>query len=419
MFIMGNNIATEMKANAIAQKVLDFLNETNALDLGASPWGTYDDDEFVSPFDFEKFFGNDRCDEDRPKLPMDFVEEISMALDTGSYPTEDQMEFPGRSGNAGATVSWDTCAWYQPLHFFGSDWGIFIREECLLRVAISIAEHSDAQTFHAERSDAVAKRMVGKPFPAYWTHTDAEIFLRAAVVCLFLHEHYHHRVECLGIRLHVVTQKPLYVPYSKGVYNAVVGTDDLLEEALANACIFLRLSEQTYRKMLPESVREGLKRKLIASYSSDPPGYRMASIYLDQLKFNAGENLLQGFVRETSMKPVQPNWYWENAPRLTQSFLNIKSNIYTVVPIGQRPILSPQAMPLSCSKEQLIRVCKKQGFNVLPKRGVGSHTVMSKAGTAGIVTIPDKKNLSIAVIKNTLATIGGYKVHDLPNLLKS
>ena len=411
-------MATEMKANTPAQKVLDYLNETDALELGASPWGTYEDDETVSSFDFDRFFGGRRDKEERLELPPEFEDEISSALNEEFGPIGEEGSFPDRTGNPGDGVSWDTCAWYQPLHFFGSDWGIFIREECLLRVAISIARHTDLHTFKSERAAAVANQLLGKPFPSSWGYTDAEIFLRAALACLYLHEHYHHRVECLGIRLQVVTQKSLYAPYFKSVYKAAMGTDDLLEEALANACMYLRMSELTYKKLLPDSVREGLKRKLRASFPYDPPGYRMASNYLDQARFNVGENFLQGYLRETSQTPVQPSWHWENAPRLTQSFLNIKSNIYTVVPVGKRPILSTHAMPHSCSTDQLVRVCKKQGFEVLPKRGNGSHTVMRKVGAPGIVTIPKDKNLSTGVIKNTLATIGGYRVHDLPKLLK-
>jgi len=410
-------MATDSKAKTLEQKVLDYLHETDALDLGASPWGTYEDDEKVSPFDFDRFFGNRRGEEERIELPLEFERDISRALEESSL-IGDEGSFPNRTGRTSETVTWDTCAWYQPLHFFGSDWGIFMREECLLRLAISIAQHTNRQVFQSEKATAVADKLLGKPFPSSWLYTDAEIFLRAAVACLYLHEHYHHRVECLGIRLQVVTQKSLYAPYFKSIYNAAMGTDDLLEEALANACMYLRLSELTYRKMLPDSVREGLKQKLKASFPNDPPGYRMAINFLDQTKFNIGENSLHGFLRETTQKPTQPNSHWENAPRLTQSFLNIKSNIYTVIPKGKNPILSPNVMPLSCSTDQLIRVCRKEGFEILPKRGNGSHTLMTKVGAPGVVTIPKDKNLSIGVIKNTLSTIGGYRVKDLPKLLK-
>jgi hypothetical protein len=403
--------------DALVKKVLDYLGKTEALELGASPWGTYEDDETVWPFDFDKFT-NERREEVEPlKLPDEFVYDINRALKDEPPHFGDQKEFSGKAGKREESVSWDTCAWYQPLHFFGSDWGIFMREECLLKLAISIAKYTDAKAFNAEKSAAITNRVNGNTSPKLWGYSDAEIFLRAAVVCVYLHEHYHHRVECLGIRLQVVTQSSLYVPYSKGIYRLAIGTDDLLEEALANASMFLRLSEHAYKKMLPESTRVGLKKKLKASFPYDPPGYRLAPKYLDQSSFNSGENLLQGFMRETLKNPIQPSWHWESAPRLTQSFLNIRSNIYTVVPKGQRPILSPHAMPLSCSKDQLIRVCISQGFRVLANRGAGSHTVMAKNGVRGIVTIPHRKDLSIGVIKNTLATIGGYKVHDLPVLL--
>jgi hypothetical protein len=399
------------------QKILTYLEDAKALDLGSSPWVTYDEDETVSSFDFEKFLGHGPDSKYRLDIPHEFHKEIEEALGREL----DQIVEPSRSlvGGPGSAspAQWDTCAWYQPLHFFGSDWGIFIREECAFRLAIEIAKHTNALGFKSERGNAIARQSAGKQVPSYWNLSNAEIFLRAAIIVLFLHEHYHHRIECLGIRLHVITQSPLYGAYSKTVYKPALGTDDLLEEALANASMYLRLAEGTYQKLMPASVREGLRRKLRTSFPYDPPGYRKAILYLDQGKFNAGENILQGYVRETSTKPVQPDWHWENAPRMTQSFLNIKSNIYTVVPRGQRAVLSPNVMPLSCSKDQLVRLCKRMGYEVLHNRGAGSHTVMSKAGSAGIVTIPDRKDVSIGVIKNTLVTIGGYKLRDLPKLL--
>ncbi len=59
----------------------------------------------------------------------------------------------------------------------------------------------------------------------------------------------HHRVECLGFRLHVVTRTRLYGPYFRTVYAKAKGTDDLLEEALANAAMYLRLDEKAYQNL--------------------------------------------------------------------------------------------------------------------------------------------------------------------------
>lgn len=36
-----------------------------------------------------------------------------------------------------------TCAWYQPMHFFGRNWGIYIREECILHEAAAVARYVD------------------------------------------------------------------------------------------------------------------------------------------------------------------------------------------------------------------------------------------------------------------------------------
>ena len=39
--------------------------------------------------------------------------------------------------------NWDNCAWYQPIHYYGYDWGIFIRQECIYDQAIFIANRID------------------------------------------------------------------------------------------------------------------------------------------------------------------------------------------------------------------------------------------------------------------------------------
>ena len=228
--------------NVAVQRAIDFLGKHEALEVGGSPWGSYDQDEDVSQVNYDRIMDN--RDPLRINLPPEFAEALEGALEddglgrvlSGSQPVLDTT----------GPVSWDVCAWYQPLHFFGQDWGIYIREECLLKLAIRIARYTDRPKFLLEKARAVAKRMTGGPsVPTYWRLHDPEIFIRAAFLALFLHEHYHHRVECLGLRLHVVTRTSLYIPYTRNVYLPAKGTDDLLEEALANACMYLRLAEDT------------------------------------------------------------------------------------------------------------------------------------------------------------------------------
>lgn len=409
----------ESRVDNAAQKAVDFLDSTGALDLGNSPWETYSEDDTVLPVDFDELMENRSRDSqiESSNIPTEFEAEIASLLEGGDIGAAIPAGF-GRRAQKGVNAGKEVAAWYQSLHYHASDWGIFIREEHLLRRALEIVRFVASNDFVLERSQAAEAQRAGKPFLPCWRLSDAELFIRAALVSVYLHEHYHHRIECLALRLHVVTRIKLFIPYFENVYKPALGTDDLLEEALANASMYLRLQEDTYRKLLPPSVRNAMKRYFRATFPQDPPGYRKALDYLDQASFNAGENRLQGYMRETTLHPVQPSAEWDVAPQLTRSFLNIKSNIYTVVPMGAQSVLAPDVMALTCSTEQMIRVCKRAGFAIRGSQGKGSHTVMAKEGEKSIVTIPKRKDLSITVIKNTLSTIGNYKVADLPRLLK-
>lgn len=406
---------SDVPNDSAIQRAIDFLGKNDALELDASPWGSYEDDEDVAQVDYDQIMDNSARENRRMQVPPDFEADIRRALGDSEL---DHHIFDTRPTiESAAPMSWDVCAWYQPLHYFAQGWGIYVREECLLKLAIRIAQHTDNAQFQAEKLEAITKRMRSGSTQTCWRLSDTEIFIRAAFIALFLHEHYHHRIECLGLRLHVVTRRPLYVPYSKTVYAPSKGTDDLLEEALANACMYLRLSEETYRKLLPTSVRVAMKAMLKAMFPNEQPGYRMAVNYLDKSSFDAGENQLQAFVRETSLHPVQPTHEWDCAPRLTQSFFNIKSSIYVVVPMGTKPVLPTNALPLSCSTDQMIRICRKKGYEINKTAGKGSHIKLEKDGAAPVI-LPHRKDLSIGVLKNTLATIGTHKLTDLPRLLR-
>ena len=69
--------------------------------------------------------------------------------------------------------------------------------------------------------------------------------MRSAFWSLYLHEIYHHKVESFGIRLQVVQGRGSYVRYKDiNVYVPLKGDDQQLEEALANAYCYHRLSSK-------------------------------------------------------------------------------------------------------------------------------------------------------------------------------
>src|SRR5262249_22577883 len=154
-------------------------------------------------------------------------------------------------------LEWDICGWYQPIHFFGYDWGIFIKEECVKRAALMIARF-------------VSRAVIHSAPPLAWF----KALYRAAVYVYYLHEQYHHKIECLGFRLHVVQQRSAFLPYYRHVYAATKGTDDHLEEALANADCYLRLSTDPYAFWITPHVVRATKAYLEWQFPQDPPGYR-------------------------------------------------------------------------------------------------------------------------------------------------
>ena len=206
-----------------------------------SPWPTHDGD--VAPIDWGELFPGrgrggiedaDEFDEWQPDLDDDFLEELGdRAGSGGAAPTS------RRSPGNDATRP-DVCAWYQPIHFHGLDWGIFIKEECLLRLALEIAAY-----------------VPSRPRTAYERRRLAKAVIRAGFSILFLHEQYHHKTESYTLRLHVVERTPRYVAYFRGVYDTLraAGSDDLHEEALANADSFLRLSDDPYAEVARPSRR--------------------------------------------------------------------------------------------------------------------------------------------------------------------
>ena len=110
------------------------------------------------------------------------------------------------------------------------------------------------------------------PIPWHQFREHLETLARGAVLILFLHEQYHHSIESLGFRLHAVLRLSAYLPYADNVYPSLFGTDDCLEEALANANMWLRIGDSPYREKLSRPYIETLRAQLRDEFPYDPPG---------------------------------------------------------------------------------------------------------------------------------------------------
>ena len=376
--------------------IVDYLHREGQLETpDSSPWPTAGADEDLQRIEWNTLLPGRRPQRDgadwdlygdqwSPELPQDFMDQIGERAGRGAGALDQHAS--GRRP--------DVCAWYQPVHFHGLDWGIYIREDCLLRIAADISAFLPAGIF-----------------PSY---SLGKALIRAAFATLFLHEAYHHKTESLGIRLHVVERVPCYVSYFRSVYDVLrtSGSKDLHEEALANADSFNRLSEEAYSRWVSVPVLEATYEYLSWRFPFDPPGYNQAPMYLASPSFDRCEYLLKSQVQEKSATPYRSIGDWQLAPRMNQSLFTCRSDIWTIIAAGTRSIF-PTAPPYpAVSTNVIIRALAGIGYKRV-KGGKGSHIKLAATGLPTIILPGQRKDLSPVVIRNIAKALGYRNADDL------
>ena len=375
------------------EAIVSILDRDGALELDNEE-RTYGYEDEVNEIDWDKLWSSpDKFGEDPWLLTnSDVIGEILGGIGRIDNP----RPWPSDVGNSDAAI-WDVCAWYQPIHFFAYDWGIFIREDCLIKQASRIAAF-----------------LPPSHQPLMSSAQYATMLLKASFAAFYFHEHFHHKVESFGVRLHVVSGVSKYLPYKKNVYRRYLHTDDCLEEALANADSFLRFQSRPYTSILDQKIIRAVRDYLSATFPFDPPGYRMASNYLSSASFVAGSQLLQSQILEATNLPLKNPNDWTASPQMMRSFFNFKSNIYSVVSRGNRTVLPTKIVPKSCSTQTLIKIFQSRGYSIV-QGGKGSHVKLRNAVGETMIIPGNRKDLSIGVLNSALKSIG-LSIGDLSTL---
>jgi len=311
--------------------ITSFLQRLGALELGASPWPAFSEQDGERfPLDWHELFPrrefrtSDDIDWDFRGDPWEpdfdeYSDDIRAAVEQG-------LPAPDEGSSVAGGSQWDVCAWYQPIHFFRINFGIYIRQDCILAQASVIARFlPPAVTTHIS-----SNRSMSNLFNA---------LIRASVYTFFLHEQHHHKVESLALRLEVVDQQSVYIPYQRKVYQTAFGTDMLLEEALVSADAWHRLPHRPYESWITTPVVSATKEYLRWRFPHDPAGYRRAINYLTDSTFSDGANTHHSQVREATLAPLQPPHDWNIAPRMSQSMFQVNDRLWVVVPPGGKPLL--------------------------------------------------------------------------------
>lgn len=154
---------------------------------------------------------------------------------------------------------------------------------------------------------------------------------RGSFASFFLHEQFHHKVESLGIRMHVVQRRSAYQAYKAVVYRPTLGTDDNLEEAPATADSYQRLDTEPYGPWIGKAVLDALWEYYAWSVPGNLPGYRKAVFYFERLAFEIAEDLLQAQFDEAALKPTRNPRDWAFATRMMQSVFKVTDHLWEIV----------------------------------------------------------------------------------------
>lgn len=304
--------------------------------------------------------------------------------------------------------SHNPCAWYKPAHYFGSSMGIYIRQDCIPWIARNIMLFSKGTLHGGSRKSTLADH-----------------FQFAALIYLFLHEQHHHKVESLGFRALITTGLDKYRPYKTHVYRKTFWTDDCLEESLANAESYRRLTERKYKKALHPVAWDALRNYLAATMPFGPPGYRMGVDYFNNTNYRRGISLQQCLMIHGKLPPSGgfktfplPH-HWGIAPYMNKALFDISDEVYFVIPSGSRcsfPVKKGSPGYTTSSKEMVKALTKHHGFSQTPG-GKGSHIKLENV-SGKIVTVPGcRKDLSSGVLKSILASVGQSSLNKLPDFL--
>ena len=222
-------------------------------------------------------------------------------------------------------------AWHLPVHFYGSDHGIYIHEYWILARAANIRARLDPER---QRHPAVLRGSV-----------------QAALTTVYLHEVFHHKTESFAIRLEVADRRPRYVPYHERVYAPLEGSNGQLEEALACAETIRRLNECTYKSGLPPDVLEAAMANLWVDIPRKPAGYNRGCILSPDGPYERARNRLSSQIDEGVMWPERNDDDWLLSPHSFRGLVDCRTITHVVVPEGTQPIVpwfkapTPQLFP--------------------------------------------------------------------------
>jgi hypothetical protein len=283
------------------------------------------------------------------------------------------------------TLEQHLLAWYQPMHFYGGNWGIYVLKSGLEEIMQSVASYCSQI------------EMTTNP------KFKSEIRF-AAWQLLLLHEEFHHKVEMIAIRSAVASRNHSYRNYSHNVYSATKVSSPLScrEEALCDAYVFRNISKKLTKKVSKE-IKSASKEAWIDHMSSAVGPYAGSLNLISKSSFS---NTIHGLIDQVISGTVSPkasSLDWGVFPEFLNSLPNLKENTYLVEDLSSAANVG-NSIFLALPTRKLQKVISMYGYSKSDE-GAGSHEKWKKAGSPFII-LTNSREQRISVIKSTAKTLG-------------
>jgi hypothetical protein len=276
-------------------------------------------------------------------------------------------------------------AWYQPIHFYQENWGVYILASGLEAVMKSLKSY--CFRFEVQSNP----RFMSEIKYAAWQ-------------ILFLHEEFHHKVEMLSVRLAASSGSHKYRNYSHNVYSATKSSAPLScrEEAICDAYVYRNLRSKLQKKVCVEIVRAS--QFAMNDYMTSATGQYAGSLNLiSDRSFGSTVNVLIDQINSGTISPSSGKFEWGLFPEFFNSLNNLKANTFLVDDISSNANLD-KAIHLALPKRKLEKIISMHGY-YKSDEGDGSHEKWKKPGSPFIILTKSREQ-SISVIKSTAKTLG-------------
>jgi predicted RNA binding protein YcfA (HicA-like mRNA interferase family) len=310
----------------------------------------------------------------------------------------------GRDADRLAKLGLEAYATYQPIHFFGTgksfatNWGIYIAEQGVLRLAAAL------------RSAFTSDSRFGEP-----SAPSNHLFIEMAYQVLLRHELGHFKIESFALNAEMFTGRALYVPYLVGVYAEVYDGVECLEEAVANAMVLnSQKIDAIFKVIYPTRAgeKETWRWRLAVSsiFNTHPECYANYDLRKGPHQQLDDHHGLLGDRQRATNYLCNQILTGEQHPNIDVPFYAYPPDNYflraeNLVPIHVVKSLDPKdwfLLGAPPKKKDWERFLRALGFKEYPSQGKGSHSKWKRSDFAGSLNVPHRNELSIGVFKQSL-----------------